>query len=215
MRFVTVGTGRCGTTWLSDVLTKAGCTTGHEDVWTPNGYTDLWWWHGDDGAVHELRGDVSLYAAPFLSDWDGPVLHQVRHPLDCIGSLVGWRLPSWPNKQGAGGEFVWDHLSWGSCGQQVVDSARYWCDWNEMCERGRTYLRYRVEDASPRLVCDLMDFVGEPVSPLAVEAAHKAFQPLSYRAAADRAPVALSWDDIPQPERGQVKRLAARYGYET
>ena len=213
MTFVVVGTGRCGTTWLSDVLTKAGCPTGHEDVFTPLGYTEMWWWQGEDGKTHNLKGDVSLYAVPALHLWDGPILHQVREPLACIGSLTGWALPSFPNMQGSGGEYVNRYLGW-TCSDQITASARYWVQWNEMCERGRSYLRYRVEDAGPELLHDLLAFVGESLSLSTIQRAYRTVEPLSYRGHGRRAPVELDWSDIPDPERSQVKRLAERYGYE-
>ena len=205
-KFVIAGTGRSGSTWIADVLTAAGLPVGHEDVFGARGPVE-WPPH--------LVGDSSLYAAPFLDRWGGLVFHQVRHPLDCIGSLVGWGLPSTPNTQGIGGEFVWEHLGWRSGGQQqVTDSARYWCDWNEMCERGARYVRYRVEDADAVTIHQLMRVAGRDAPVGRVREALAVHRPLDYRAHNDRAPHAIDWSDIPEPERGRVLRQAARYGYE-
>lgn len=204
MTFVVAGTGRCGTTWLSDVLTSAGVPVGHEDVWTVSGRVER----------PDLAGDVSMYAAPFLDRWDGPVLHMVRHPLACIGSLVGWELPSEPNAQGDGGKFVWEHLGFTSSGDRVTDSARYWCDWNEMCERGSPNLRFHVEDIDAVWLSSTMRWLGWSAPVADVKRAMLKHRPLDYRASAHRAPLRLEWSDIREPELGRVRRLAERYGYD-
>lgn len=84
--FVVTGCGRSGTSYAATVLTAAGIPCGHEELFHPR--------------VRSLpdfgtrRGDASWLAAPFVSKLpDGTVvLHQVRDPVQVIGSFYGLRF---------------------------------------------------------------------------------------------------------------------------
>lgn len=81
--FVVTGCPRSGTHYLSEVLARVGLVCRHEAVFGPKqrGFEGF-------GAAH---GDSSWLAVPFLAQLppDSIVLHQVRHPLDVVRSLLG------------------------------------------------------------------------------------------------------------------------------
>jgi hypothetical protein len=88
-RFVVTGSGRCGTKWVSTVLTAAGVPCGHEAVY---GLDDAGW--GGRWA------DSSWMAACHLPV-PYPVALLVRHPLAVVRSFVeigfmGWQLDPGP-----------------------------------------------------------------------------------------------------------------------
>lgn len=86
-RFVVTGSGRCGTTWISRALTRAGLPCGHEEAYNP--------WESD--WPEHLVADSSWVAACELDRVRVPVALLVRHPLAVVRSLVeigffGWDL---------------------------------------------------------------------------------------------------------------------------
>jgi hypothetical protein len=83
--FVVTGTARSGTMFTAAVLAGLGLHVGHEDVFGPRSRSFDGW--------HGRHGDVSWLAAPFLGDvGDALVMHQLRHPLRVVRSLVGMRF---------------------------------------------------------------------------------------------------------------------------
>lgn len=87
-RFVITGSGRCGTTWISRALTRAGVATGHEAVFNP--WSPEW--------PDYLQGDSSWVAACELDRVDAlgvPVALLVRHPLAVVKSLVEIGFFTW------------------------------------------------------------------------------------------------------------------------
>ena len=216
MRFVVVGTGRCGTTWLSDVFTAAGIQTGHEHMFKPDGYKDRWWYQDKEGDSQYFHGDVSLYALPVLErglgHFDGVVVHLVRNPLDCIGSLAGWNLPSYPNQQGAGGQCVNDNLQFTlSPNNQVRNSTKYWVEWNYRCAALADFT-VTVESLTVPALVELAAKLGHTVSEGAMAAGRGAYDTYDYSAFPVRPDLyrqLLNWDDIPYPE--EVKALAERW----
>lgn len=86
MNFIVTGSGRCGTTWLSRLLTVAGIPCGHESVFHPDTEAVISDIGGPDW--RGFRADSSWQAVPFLERFDYPVVLLVRHPLDVVNSLV-------------------------------------------------------------------------------------------------------------------------------
>jgi hypothetical protein len=87
-QFVITGSGRCGTTWISRALTRAGVATGHEAVFNP--WSPEW--------PEYLQGDSSWVAACELDRVDAlgvPVALLVRHPLAVVRSLVEIGFFTW------------------------------------------------------------------------------------------------------------------------
>jgi hypothetical protein len=80
-RFVITGSGRCGTTWISRALTRAGIPCGHEAVFNP--WSPEW--------PDYLQAESSWVAACELGRLDSlgvPVALLVRHPLAVVKSMV-------------------------------------------------------------------------------------------------------------------------------
>ncbi|WFE45310.1 hypothetical protein [Verrucosispora sp. WMMD1129] len=78
MRLVVTGSGRCGTKYLSALLTAAGVPCGHEQVFNADG-PPVW--------PAGLRADSSWMAVPHLP-LSCPVVLLVRHPLAVVRSWV-------------------------------------------------------------------------------------------------------------------------------
>ena len=82
MKFVIVGTGRCGTGYMSKLLTNAGVPCGHESIYTVDGIIK---------PLKTLSGDSSWLAVPHLSKLKGTktkVIHIVRDPLKVFRSWL-------------------------------------------------------------------------------------------------------------------------------
>ena len=201
LRFLVVGTIRSGTAYTAQVLNRAGIACGHGWVYTPDGvrrYPHV-----------EILGDAAPLAVPFVADFAGLVLHQVRHPLKVIGSLVGSTPTGNPLAHGPEGEFLMHHFV--AHGDPLGDAMRYYVEWNSRCERHNGYLRYRIEDLDAGLILRIADLIGQAVDPAAVARALAAVPTdFNTRYRARR----LGWDDLPEgPSRDALARLADRYGY--
>ena len=82
---VVTGCARSGTTYLAALLGGLGLDLGHEDLFGPR-TRSFDGWHG-------RQGDSSWLAAPFLGEvGDAVVVHQVRHPVKVVRSLLGMRF---------------------------------------------------------------------------------------------------------------------------
>jgi hypothetical protein len=80
MKFVVMGTGRCGTGYMSKILTDTSLRCGHEDIFTVQGPK-----YGAD-----LDGDSSWLAVPYLDTLSDhiKVVHIVRNPLKVFRSWL-------------------------------------------------------------------------------------------------------------------------------
>lgn len=78
-RFVVTGSGRCGTKYMSRLLTSAGAPCGHEQVFNAGG-AGAW--------PDDVRADSSWMAATMLDRVDVPVVLLTRHPLAVVRSWV-------------------------------------------------------------------------------------------------------------------------------
>jgi hypothetical protein len=199
LRFIVVGTGRCGTAYIAQVLNHVGIFCGHEWVYTPS----------PAELPFEIMGDSSAQAAPVAARFPGLVLHQTRHPLKVIGSFLKFGLFDDYRRCGVGGDFIARHFQF--TGEAVVDAMRYYVEWNLLCERAHDYQRYRVEDMNSRLLCQLGESIGVPVSQ---ESADRALAKVPNNANTRGDVAILSWGDLPAGiPRDRLKEMAIRYGY--
>jgi hypothetical protein len=201
LQFLVTGTLRSGTAYTAQVLNRAGIACGHGWAYPPDGvrrYPHV-----------EILGDAAPLAAPFVADFPGLVLHQVRHPLAVIGSLVGFTAMGNRLAHGPVGEFLARHFTAG--GDPMVDAMRYYVEWNSLCERHNGYYRYRVEDFSAGVILRIADLIGQPLDAATLAEALAAV-PVDFnsRYGARR----LRWSDLPEgASRDALARLAERYGY--
>ena len=206
--WVVVGTGRSGTTWLTDVLTMAGLTVGHEDWWGPEGPGRVPETHCN---IFDMVGDVSLYAVPWVDEFDGGKALQVRHPLACIASMLSWRLfndcPS--HHPVAAANFFAEHWPYDS-GSPMIDTCTYYCDLNEQM-MAKCDLWWRAEDVPADVVAE---FTGGDAKMIAVATQNVA--PSAYSArikGPNYVPVELHWRDLPPVMLDRVTSVAKSLGY--
>jgi hypothetical protein len=201
LRFLVVGTLRCGTGYTAQVLNRAGIACGHGWIYSTDRvrlYPEV-----------ELLGDASPLAAPSVRDFDGLVLHQVRDPLKVIGSLLGSARTRNPMAEGAVGAFLARHGA--VHGDPIEDAMGHYVEWNARCERHNGYLRYRIEELDAGFLLRIADLIGQTVDAAAVARAFEAV-PTNFNT---RYPLRqLSWSDLPEgSRRDALRRLAGRYGY--
>lgn len=120
-----IGTGRCGTGYIAELLARGGVNVGHERFWCA----------GVQPPVLGLEVEVSWLALPDIESgaWSGPTVHITRDPVAVVRSLVRTGLfgpvPS-PLQ-----DFAYVHCP-AVRGLDVVEAAvEWWCDWNTRCAR--------------------------------------------------------------------------------
>jgi hypothetical protein len=123
-----IGTGRCGTGYIAELLARGGLNVGHERFWCA----------GVQPPVPGLEVDVSWLALPDIEagNWSGPVVHITRDPVAVVRSLVrtGFFGPIATPLQA----FAYLHCP-AVRGLDVVEAAvAWWCDWNTRCARVAT-----------------------------------------------------------------------------
>jgi hypothetical protein len=203
LNFVVVGTGRCGTAYMAQLLTRMGIPCGHEWAYSahPRKYADV-----------EIAGDSSAQAVPFLSEFRGKVLHQVRDPLRVIGSFLGFGLFRDPKAHGVDGEFMLRHFEF--TGNELDDAMRYYVEWNRRCEGvdPSRYLLYQLEQVNVDLMMQIARFLGEDVSGPTIEQAIAAV-PRNFNTRFNSRSVL--WSDLPEgPAKQSLRAMALRYGYQ-
>jgi hypothetical protein len=228
LAYVVTGTGRCGTVYLANLLTKCGLPCGHESVFTPWGLEEALarldgrsaievsaisvascgdWFREGDAVV----ADSSYMAAPFLDHpvlQDTRILHVVRHPMDVINSFVlglnyfqEW-LPTdvWHR-------FIYTHVPELRLDYHPLDrAALYYVHWNRLIEArsaGKPYFLCQVESITHQL----FDYLDRRCDDEKLLTARK------INSRMDGKPEYLL-EDIPSVAlRRELRDLAERYGY--
>lgn len=148
--FVVTGTGRCGTSFVAELLNRLGIKTGHESVFTADGLED----------PEDYDGDVSAFAAPHLCGEDGPAVLLVREPIACVTSIYGqggfWDPANYVYQQA-----VRDYLAIDDLGPSPRAEIEYWRQWNDMAAK-HANLILRIEDF-PRAADPLVRVLGRPM----------------------------------------------------
>jgi hypothetical protein len=228
LQYVVTGTGRSGTVYLANLLTKCGLPCGHEGVFTPWGLEEAIarlegrsaiqvsaisiascgdWFHG----AGELVADSSYMAAPFLDHGilaDAHVLHVVRHPMDVINSFViglnyfqQW-MPSDPWHW-----FMYTHVPELRLDYHPLErAALYYVRWNRMIEtrsRGKPYFFCQLEAITGKL----FDYLGVRCTDEDLLAAR------TINGRMDGKPQYLFMDIPSGSIRRELRDLAERYGY--
>ncbi len=144
-RFVVAGTGRSGTRYIQSVLRKCGLIVSHEQVFKLGGF----------GSWGRRDGEVSGLAPPMLKDHTGLlILHQVRHPLPTIRSIVGRRTSARSLKHEKNFLVPAGFPDEDFRGRRLRRACLIWLHRNELVDAVDPALRWRVED---------LDGVGLPL----------------------------------------------------
>lgn len=194
-KFVVTGSGHHGSGYTAEVMWRAGVRCGHEQ----------WFTVPDGVALEELDGESSWLALGRLDGYEGPVVHQVRHPLTCIGSLANYLTVA------AEDDYLAARLQWfDPTGDPVADAATCWIEMNHAAAKA-ALMTWRVEDFGVSHVQILAGFAGKRVSTGAAVAAVTA----TRRDVNAHGRVVLTWTDL--AEVGMLKEVAAMaraFGYD-
>ena len=173
------GAGRSGTLFISRVLTNLGVPCDHEKFFQP---TTRAWPADFEG------GEASWHVVPFLDQRprDVVVIHQVRHPVDVVGSLYGREFFRY-GAQELSRKALWRKLSRGpkiaagrrdcirfiestipkilEAPDEVSRCIRYWTEMNQRVGTSgvddvRSDLLVRVEDLGVETLLQVLDVVG-------------------------------------------------------
>lgn len=189
-----VSVGRSGSGYISAVLNAAGVRCGHES-----------WWNPWDERTAGLDADSSWCALPDVlhGAFDGPIVMQVRHPLLTIASLTqspdhGPYIP------------VRERLL-GSLPEDPLRAATLtWLQWTVIGE-GAACDSWRVDAVDAILVGRLAWLSGRTVTR---EAAELAVASTSTKTNDHATTLRLTWDDLPADLVGDVRGVAAGWGYQ-
>ncbi len=228
LQYVVTGTGRSGTVYLANLLTKCGLPCGHESIFTPWGLDEALarlegrsavevsaisrescgdWFNG----VQDIVAESSYMAAPFLDHGvlrDAHIIHAVRHPMDVINSFViglnyfqQW-VPADPWHW-----FMYTHVPELRLDYHPLErAALYYVRWNQMIETraaGKPYFFCQLETIARKL----LTYLGRSCDDGDLLAARK------INSRMDGKPE-HSFEDIPSgPLRTELRDLAERYGY--
>ena len=212
MKYVICGTGRSGTTYIADLLTKVGMPTLHEKHWahvgcvaTPSDVATQQWDHPD------FLGEATAQVAPYLPLPGVKTWHQVRHPLDTIGSFIGpfqlWGQVHAQDHEGKGCYHISHNFE--ETGNGLLDGIRFYVDWNLRCETGNSYRRWRLEDVDENLLLSLGAEVGLDLSKTLVREALEEIETNVNTMGEHRRP---KLPDHPASEA--LRKMAKRYGYD-
>ncbi len=189
-----VSVGRSGSGYISAVLNAAGVRCGHESWWNPVG-----------SQVGGLDADSSWCALPDVlhGAYDGPIVMQVRHPLLTIASLTQSpdHGPYIPVRERLLGPLPEDPLR---------AATLTWLQWTLIGE-GVASDSWRVEDVDAELVGRLAWLAGRTVTR---EAAELAVASTSTKTNDHATILQLTWDDLPADLVGDVRGVAAGWGYQ-
>ena len=191
--FIGASTGRAGSVWIASVFNKLGFACTHEFFFNARKQPFAW---------PQVKGEWSAQAVPVLGDYDVPVFHQVRHPLDVVGSYLerGWFGPT---ELGPENAYMVEHGGIDRKGDPHRELARFYVEWNMLIEE-HAGLRWQVEQFD--------DFWATQVSwRLKLPTRRPMSAVVADRNESERPTV--EWTDIPEPERSALKSIADRYGY--
>lgn len=204
---VVTGTGRCGTGYIAQVLTSAGCPCSHEGVFNRAGWEKAW-------ELMQLRianphwehhAESSWLAAPFIQRpelKDVTVVHLVRHPKDVMDSFLRLMVYTHPT-YGPYYQWMAEKLPKLNALDRPEDRAAYWyIKLNQMIEP-RADVFHRVED-DPR---ELLEKLG-------IETTNTLFNNKKYNTRPGYGPSNVTLEDISEPIlRMQLLQMTERYGY--
>ena len=189
LKFLIVGTGRCGTVYMARLLSSLNLMCGHESVFTPKGFdhaknilegvaifgtsylslnnysagkSDKSWFD-----YKKIIADSSLYAVPFLQEKimsKIKILHLVRNPISVVRSFAydtDVFHHDTKHRDCSGRNFIYNHLPELKNIDTVVDRVvYYYVEWNKkIIESNRAILVHQVENGLNDKLCDFLGIV--------------------------------------------------------
>lgn len=187
LKYLVVGTGRCGTVFMARLLTSLGIPCGHESIFNYLGLehalkifkneaipelsyaSTVNWVDGQKieeidwlEDVSQIEAESSYMAVPFLSCDElsaTKIIHIVRDPIKVIHSFCN-HINYFANSEPRTifEEFIYEHLPELKMKMSKYERASlYYVRWNEMIEKSNCHLFHRIEDGSQAI----MDFVNK------------------------------------------------------
>lgn len=185
LEYLVVGTGRCGTAYMAQLLTSMGIPCGHESIFSTNAIMEIKNKLKNPNSINlsecsldqeakwvnpkEIIADSSYLAAPFLKYGflkNTKIIHVVRHPVDVIKSFVfsGLYFENFvPKKSEIYQDFIKKHVPevYDNGFNSLTRAAIYYILWNKMIEKNirfhENYFLYNLESSPSKL----MDFLGK------------------------------------------------------
>ncbi len=212
-RILITGCGRSGTSHASALLSALDLCCGHETVFNLRAVTG-----GEVDWPADLIAESSWLAAPFLAALPAgtAILHQVRHPLDVIRSLVRIRLFAGGDAYAA---FIDGQLEGINSAPALEACMRYWDEWNALVERqaheaGLFYRRYNVEDLQPVFLSKLLADLGHFRSTDEIETRSKLVRADANTRGDKSGDDQLTWESLPECDaKHAVQARALEYGF--
>jgi hypothetical protein len=205
LRFVVVGSGRSATRYASELFCQLGVPCGHESFFA-----------AQRAEASSFVGDASFGAVPFLAGFDGVVLHQVRHPLAVLRSILATGFFVRPGQYAPYLELIERELpGMASRADPVRKAMHFIVQWNLLCEPFAR-LRWQVETLDAATLARATELVGAGRSRQACAAALE-HVPRDVNRLESRglSRVPLTWSDIaPCADKSELEELTLRYGYE-
>lgn len=238
LKYLVVGTGRCGTVYLARLLTSVGIPCGHERIFNGGSLEQsmrtMYQSTGNSACStacghdltqyrdEEIMADSSYLAVPFLDDSrlrNCRIVHAVRNPLRVVLSFLNdikfFRHRRHQDVTHDHERFIYEHLpSLEEFDDPVSRACHYYVEWNGMVER-RTQGRRRFLHPVENDPAELFDFLG-------VGAAEDYFRETicnSYRRwpqylrTYESAELYTPDDVLDCNLRDELLRIAAQYGY--
>lgn len=231
--YLITGTGRCGTVYVSRLLTNIDIICGHESIFTSQGLEEAQArikknsfrisgvafnvYQEDWTKGKEIKAESSYFAAPYINHpilSGAKVVHLVRHPLLVISSFavdLGYfkNIPLVNKHEEFIIEFVPEIVDVkGTDNDQtkIYRSIVYYLKWNEMIEaacKERESIFVRLEYDIPKL----LHFVGRPGAEIITNTKINSCRKTQYPR--------VTWDDIESVElKKALEEITIRYGYE-
>lgn len=199
MRLIT-GCPRSGTNYITSVLQEIGVDARHETLGDWEGEVIVAWQIAADVQVKRCLQTPSprspnLFRAPI----DDVILHQVRHPLNVIGSCHTLHDSSW--------NFICSQIPCSMSDSLMLRSMRLWFHWNLLAE-ARSVFRYQVEKVGFVL--------GQVCQHLSLPIRSFPTTEIPESAKKHRDHPALRWgdlEDIDSELTSRIMDMACRYGY--
>lgn len=149
LKYIITGTGRCGTKYLSEVLTKCcDLPCGHEAVFSSKGLVDynltldVLQNQIISFKSEKIVADSSAFAALYLDLYpQATVIHLIRNPYDVVNSII---LNNWFSNTVMLDILKEKFPEISKCVNDVDRAFLYWCLWNELINK-RDFL-YKIED---------------------------------------------------------------------